>query len=483
MQLPGGAIPRLACRSLAPECLLLPDVHLFDPSRSLDERGSLLVRDGMIAALGEISDPPPEAVVLSELTGCHVFPGFVDMHAHLRTPGQEYKEDIESGARAAAAGGFVLVVGMANTHPVIDGGPLAGWVLDQAAIAAVVAVAQVGAVSKGLKGESLAELRELADAGVIAFSDDGRPLEDMDLLLTAMRYLRTTGRPLLVHLEDPSLSVDGVMHEGAWSARLGLRGIPAAAEAGPMARDLEVLRTVLREEEVGSESGPAGPGSRAPGVKGAGDARGLSGAPRLHFQHISTSAAVRLLRAAKAERLPVTAEATPHHLLLTDERVASFEQSLKINPPLRSERDRSEVVAALEEGIIDCVATDHAPHAPHEKEVPFEDAPFGTIGLETAFAALYGGLVVPGRLSLGRLIEALSAGPCRCLGIDAPRLEVGAPADLCAVDLNEEWSVSAEDLVSKSRNSAFLGERVQGRVRLTVARGARSFERAGATHV
>ncbi len=480
MQLSGGAIPRLACRSLAPECLLLPDVHLFDPSCGLDERGSLLVRDGVIAALGKISDPPREAVVLSEVTGCHVFPGFVDMHAHLRTPGQEYKEDIESAARAAAAGGFVLVVGMANTHPVIDGGPLAGWVLDQAATAAAVAVAQVGAVSKGLKGESLAELRELADAGVIAFSDDGRPLEDMDLLLTAMRYLRATGRPLLLHLEDPSLSVDGVMHEGAWSARLGLRGIPAAAEAGPMARDLEVLRTVLGEEEVGSEWGHA---PRTPGATAAGGAPKLSSAPRLHFQHVSTSAAVRLLRAAKAERLPVTAEATPHHLLLTDERVASFEQSLKINPPLRSERDRSEVVAALEEGIIDCVATDHAPHAPHEKEVPFEDAPFGTIGLETAFAALYGGLVVPGRLSLSRLIEALSAGPCRCLGIEAPRLEVGAPADLCAVDLAEEWSVSTGDLESKSRNSAFLGERVQGRVRLTVARGARSFERVRATNV
>ena len=179
----------------------------------------------------------------------------------------------------------------------------------------------------------------------------------------------------------------------------------------------------------------------------------------------------------------MTAEATPHHLLLTDERVASFEQSLKINPPLRSERDRSELVAALEEGIIDCVATDHAPHAPHEKEVPFEDAPFGTIGLETAFAALYGGLVVPGRLSLGRLIDALSTGPCRCLGIEAPRLEVGAPADLCAIDLAEEWSVSAGDLESKSRNSAFLGERVQGRVLLTVARGARSFERTRASHV
>ncbi|HZJ03796.1 MAG TPA: dihydroorotase [Thermoleophilia bacterium] len=471
-----GATPRLACRSLTPEHLFLPDVHLFDPVRGMDERGSLLVRDGAIAALGANLDPPREAVVLSEVRGCHVFPGFVDMHTHLRTPGQEYKEDLQSAGRAAAAGGFVLVVGMANTDPVIDGGPLAGWVLDQAEARAAVAVAQAGAVSRGLQGESLAELRELADAGVVAFSDDGRPLEDMDLLLTALRYLRTTGRPLLLHLEDPSLSVEGVMHEGAWSARLGLRGISGSAEAGPMARDLEVLRAVLREDA-------ARPADRAAGGAGPSGARKPAPAPRLHFQHLSTEAAVRLLRAAKAEGLPVTAEATPHHLLLTDERVASFDQSLKVNPPLRSERDRLEVVAALEEGLIDCIATDHAPHAPHEKEVPFEDAPFGTIGLETAFAALYGGLVAKGHLSLGRLIEALSAGPGRCLGIDAPRLEVGAPADLCAVDLVEEWVVTTEDLQGKSRNCAFLGERVQGRVRLTVVRGSRRFERGRSTDV
>lgn len=465
-----GVAPRLACRSLTPEHLFLPDVHLFDPVLGLDERGSLLVRDGVVAALGDILDPPQEAVVLSEATGCHVFPGFVDMHAHLRTPGHEYKEDLRSAGRAAAAGGFVLVVGMANTDPVVDGGPLAGWVLDQAEAGAAVAVAQVGAVSKGLKGESLAELRELAEAGVVAFSDDGRPIEDMDVLLTALRYLRNTGRPLLLHLEDPSLSIQGVMHEGAWSARLGLRGIPDAAEAGPMARDLEVLRAFMKEQG-------ARPPGQAAGVLVVEGGQRPALPPRLHFQHLSTKAAVRLLREAKAEGLPVTAEATPHHLLLTDERVASFDQSLKINPPLRSEGDRRAVVAALEEGVIDCVATDHAPHAPHEKEVPFEDAPFGTIGLETAFAALYGGLVIPGRLSLGRLVESLSAGPCRCLGIDAPRLEVGAPADLCAIDLAEEWVVGVDDLESKSRNCAFLGERVQGRVRLTVARGARRFER------
>jgi dihydroorotase len=456
MDLPVPAAVRISCRERPAESLFLPDVRLFDPSKDLDIRGSLLVREGVIAGLGDIGDPPGDATVVPHVGGCHVFPGFVDAHAHLRTPGHEYKEDLASAGRAAAAGGFVMVVGMANTVPPVDGGPLVTWILDDPAGAADVAVAQVGAVSSGLKGESLAELREMAEAGVAAFSDDGRPVHDMDLLLTALRYARATGRPVLLHLEDPSLSVDAVMHEGAWSARLGLRGVSAAAEAGPMARDLEVLRVAL---------GPGG----APGRP--------DGSPVMHFQHVSTAAAVRVLRAAKAEGLPVTAEATPHHLLLTDERVASFDQNLKMNPPLRSESDRAELVAALAEGVIDCVATDHAPHAPHEKEVPFEDAPFGTVGLETAFASLYAGLVVPGTVSLSRLIEALSSGPCACLGLPAPRLEVGAPADLCVVDLEDEWCVGVEDLAGKSRNSAFLGERVRGRVRLTMARGARRFER------
>jgi dihydroorotase len=331
-----------------------------------------------------------------------------------------------------------------------------------------VAIAQVGALSRGLEGASLAELRELTEAGVVAFSDDGRPVQDMDLLLVALRYLSATGRPLLLHLEDPSLSAGAVMHEGAWSARLGLRGAPGAAEAGPMARDLELLRTFVAE-------GPASSG-RAP-------ERGE--VPILHFQHLSTAASVRLLRAAKQEGLPITAEATPHHLMLIDERVATFDQNYKMNPPLRSEDDREELVKALAEGTIDCVATDHAPHASHEKEVPFEDAPFGTVGLETAFAALYGGLVAPGHLTLSRLVDSLSGAPSRCLGIPAPRLEVGAPADLCVVDLDEEWRVDVGDLKGKSRNSAFLGERVRGRVRLTVARGARRYERTEGrvTHV
>lgn len=463
---PAGRGPRFLCRPLPPECFVLPAVRLFDPSLGLDTVGDLVIADGTISAMGLDVVRPDGAEVLDGHRGCTVFPGFVDMHVHLRSPGQEYKEDVASAAHAAADGGYVMVVGMANTVPPVDSGPLATWVLEQAALGADVLVGQVGAVSRGLRGEELAEIRELVDAGVAAFSDDGLPVADSELLLSALRYLRGTGRPVLLHLEDRSLSIGGAMHEGAWSARLGIRGVPGAAESGPLAQALEVLRHTCRE--AGSPATPAGVGTMATPI---------------HFQHLSAADSVRLVGRAKTEGLPVTAEVSPHHLLLTDERVRSFDQNLKMNPPLRSSADRDALVAGLADGVIDCVATDHAPHAPHEKEVPFEDAPFGTVGLETAFAALYGGLVAPGRVGLGRLIDALSAAPCRCLGIEAPRLAVGAPARFCVVDLDEEWVVGPGDLAGKSRNSAFLGERVQGRVVMTVVDGSRRFVREVRAHV
>ncbi len=461
--------PRLACRALPPETLFLPSVHLLDPGAELDTVADLLVAKGRIADIGTSVKVPAGAEVLEELRGCWVFPGFVDMHAHLRTPGQEYKEDVESAARAAAAGGFVTVVGMANTRPVVDVGPLASWVLGEAAARADVYVGQVGAVSKGLAGETLAELRELADAGVVAFSDDGRPLNNANLLLFALRYLRGTGRPLLLHLEDAALGAGGSMHEGKWSARLGLHGVPSSSESGPLARDLEVILYAAAEAAAvaGVAAGAAAAGASHP-------APATSSVPLVHFQHLSAAESARLVRSAKAEGLPVTAEVTPHHLLLTDEAVRSFDPSLKINPPLRSATDREALVAALAEGTIDCIATDHAPHAPHEKEVPFEEAPSGTVGLETAFAAVYGGLVVTGAVPLARVVDALSAAPSRVLGLQPPRLAVGEPARFCAVDVEERWRVRTEDLRGKCRNSAFLGTEVQGRVRLTVVDGARS---------
>ena len=469
---PRPPAPRLACRALPPERFLIPEVHFFDPQNSVDSEGDILVDDGRIAAIGPGIERPPEVEILSDLSGCWVFPGLVDPHAHLRTPGFEYREDIASGSLAAAAGGYVTVVAMANTDPVIDCGPLAGWLLDQAEREAVVRIGQAGSVSKGLRGEELSEMRELADSGVAAYSDDGKPVADADLLLHAVRYARGTGRPLLLHLENKSLSLDGVMHEGKWSARLGLRGIPASAESGPLARDLELIRYAWDEEARRSAARVSPPKAQSAAVGAAPQV------PLVHFQHLSAADSARLVRRAKDEGLPVTAEATPLHLLLTDERLTTFDANHKVNPPIRSAEDRDALVAALADGTIDCVGTDHAPHAPQEKEVPLEDANSGSTGLETAFSALYTGLVLTGRLPLARLIEAMSGAPCRVLGIPAPRLTAGAPADFFVADLSEGWEVTPAALRGRSRNCAFLGEKFTGRVRLTVVDGARRFARA-----
>ncbi len=464
---PGPSVSKLACRAFPFERFLLPAVHLFDPGEGVDFLGDLLIAEGKITAMADHLPRDPGLEVIDDLSGCWVFPGLVDPHTHLRTPGYEYKEDLASGSRAAAAGGYVAVIAMANTDPVVDSGMVASSVLTQAARDAVVRIGQVGSVSKGLKGEELSEMRELADAGVVAFADDGKPVSDADLLLHALRYARGTARPLLLHLENKSLSLDGVMHEGKWSARLGLRGIPAASESGPLARDLEMIRYAAAEEERLTASRGAAR-QTAPGER----------VPLVHFQHLSAADSVRLVAGAKREGLPVTAEATPLHLLFTDERLASFDQNLKVNPPIRSAVDREALVAALADGTIDCVGTDHAPHAPQEKEVPMEEALSGSTGLETAFAALHTGLVLSGELPLGRLIEAMSSGPCRVFGLPAPRLAVGAAADFCVVDRDEVWTVTPATLRGRSRNCAFLGESLTGRVRLTVVDGARRFARA-----
>jgi len=477
--------PRLACRAFPAERFLIPGVHLFDPEHGVDLEGDLLVEDGKIAALGAGLKRPAGVEVLDDLAGCWVFPGFVDPHAHLRTPGYEYKEDLASGSMAAAAGGYVAVIGMANTDPVMDSGPIASWVLDQAAKEAVVRVGQVGSASKDLKGEELAEMRELADAGVVAFADDGKPLSDADLLLHALRYVRGMGRPLLLHLENKSLSLDGVMHEGKWSARLGLRGIPAVCESGPLARDLEIIRYAAAEEErlaagraTAAHAGVSGAGTSAAASGASASVRAGRASSLVHFQHLSAADSVRLVRSAKAEGLPITAEVTPLHLLLTDERLCGFDQNLKVNPPIRSAEDRAALVAALADGTIDCIGSDHAPHAPQEKEVPIEDASCGSTGLETAFAALHTGLVLNGTLTLARLVEAMSGAPCRVLGLAEPGLTVGASADFCVADLRETWEVTPAALRGKSRNCALLGEKLTGRVRLTVVDGARRFARA-----
>jgi dihydroorotase len=391
----------------------------------------------VVTELGTVD--PPAGIEVLDGEGRHLLPGFVDPHVHLRTPGQEHKEDLDSGTRAAAAGGFVAVVAMPNTDPTVDCAPVLRSLREAARRDARVPVGFLASVSVGLAGESLTEMAELGDAGALGFTDDGKPVQRAALLRKALQYQRLCGGVLALHEEDPSLSGAGVVHEGEVSARLGLAGIPSISESTMIARDAAI---------AGYEDG------------------------RIHVQHVSAAESVAAVAHAKAAGVRISAEATPHHLTLThDALLESLDTRLKMNPPLRAERDRQALLAGLRDGTIDCIATDHAPHAREEKEVPFEEAPMGTTGLETAFAALHTDLVLPGVLPLALLVEKLSAG-ASLFGLPLPRIAVGAPADLCLVDLRAEWEVGEAGYESRSENCCFAGRILTGRVLATVAAGA-----------
>jgi dihydroorotase len=374
-----------------------------------------------------------------------VLPAFVDPHVHLRVPGQEHKEDLETGTRAAAAGGFCAVVAMPNTEPVVDGASVLRSLRDAAARDARVRVAFMASITRGLRGEELTEMAELRDAGAIAFTDDGRPVVSAGMLRKALQYQRLAGGVLALHEEDPALSGRGVMHEGEVSALLGLTGIPSVSESTMVARDCAL---------AGFERG------------------------RIHVQHLSAAESVLAVERAKADGVTVTCEVTPHHLCLTDDAVRGLDTRMKMNPPLRTEADRQALIVGLRSGVIDCIATDHAPHARDEKEVPFEQAPMGTTGLETAFAAVHTELVVPGTVDLGLVVERMTAGG-EPFGIEAPRIAPGREANLVLVDLDAEWEVGEDGYESRSENCCFAGRTLQGRVLLTVAAGAVAYrERA-----
>jgi dihydroorotase len=427
----------LVSREAPPADVLIRGAHVLDPRSGIDARLDVLVRDGVVAELGTVD--PPEGIEVLDGEGRHLFPGFVDPHVHLRTPGQEHKEDLDSGTRAAAAGGFVAVVAMPNTDPTVDCAPVLRSLREAARRDARVPVGFLASVSLGLAGESLTEMAELRDAGALGFTDDGKPVQRAALLLKALQYQRLCGGVLALHEEDPSLSGAGVMHEGDVSARLGLAGIPGISESTMIARDAAI---------AGYEDG------------------------RIHVQHLSAAESVAAVAHAKAAGVRISAEATPHHLTLThDAMLESLDTRLKMNPPLRAERDRQALLAGLRDGTIDCIATDHAPHAREEKEVPFEEAPMGTTGLETAFAALHSDLVVPGVLPLALVVEKLSAG-AGLFGLPLPRIELGAPADVCLVDLRAEWEVGEAGYESRSENCCFAGRTLTGRVLATVAGGA-----------
>ena len=433
---PGGMLVHAAS---PPADVLVRRAHVLDPRTGIDAPHDVLVRDGKIAEIGAPGSlRAPEGAEVVEGQGRHLFPAFVDPHVHLRTPGQEHKEDLETGTRAAAAGGFCAIVAMPNTDPVVDSAPILGALRDAAARDARVPVGFMPCITRGLAGKELTEMAELRDQGAVGFTDDGRPVVDAGMLRRALQYQRLCGGVLALHEEDPSLSGAGAMHEGTVSALLGVAGIPSVSESTMVARDAAL---------AGYEGG------------------------RMHMQHLSCVESVEAIAAAKAAGVQVTCEASPHHLTLTDEDVRALDTRLKMNPPLRTEADRPALIDGLRDGTIDCIATDHAPHARDEKEVPFEQAPMGTTGLETSFAAVHTDLVVPGVLELGLVVERMTSG-LGLLDLPVPRIAVGEPANLALVDLEAEWVVGENGYESRSENCCFAGRRLRGRVLLTVAAGA-----------
>jgi dihydroorotase len=429
---------RLFSAPTQPASMLIRGARLLDPRSGVDRPGDVLVNAGVIA---EIAEPGslevPADAELVDGAGRHVFAAFVDPHVHFRVPGQEHKEDLHTATRAAAAGGYCAVVGMPNTAPVVDSTAVLGSLRDAALREARIPVGFMAAISPGLGGHGLTEMVELREAGALGFTDDGRPVVSAGLLRRAFQYQRLCGGTIALHEEDPTLSGAGAMHEGAVSALLGIAGIPSVSESTMVARDAAL---------AGHEDG------------------------RVHMQHLSARESVEAVAAAKAAGVRITAEASPHHLTLIDEDVRGLDTRLKMNPPLRSEADRLVLIEAVRSGVIDCIATDHAPHAREDKDVPFEEAAMGTTGLETAFAALYTNLVMPGRLDLATLVERLTGGALT-LDLPVPLIAVGEPANLCLVDLDAEWQVGESGYESRSDNCCFAGRQLHARVLMTLAAG------------
>jgi dihydroorotase len=422
--------------------LLIRQPHVLDPRTGIDGPQDVLVRGGEIAEIGPSGSlTAGDGVEVIEAAGRHLFPAFVDPHVHLRVPGQEHKEDLETGTRAAAAGGFCAVLAMPNTDPVVDSAPLLRSLRDTAATDARIPVGFVGAITRGLNGTEMTEMAELREEGAAGFTDDGRPVVSAGMLRKALQYQRLCGGVIALHEEDPSLSGKGAMHEGEVSAQLGVTGIPSISEATMVARDAMI---------AGYEGG------------------------RIHIQHLSARESVEAVADAKARGVQITCEASPHHLSLTHEAVRTLDTRMKMNPPLREEADRQALIAGLKSGVIDCIATDHAPHARDEKEVPFEQAPMGTTGLETAFAAVYTNLVLTGDLPLALVVQRLSDGAA-LFDLSTPSIACGEPANLTLVDLRREWTVGDGGYESRSANCCFDGRTLLGKVLLTVAAGTIAF--------
>jgi len=442
--------------------ILITNGHIIDPYSGYDRKGDLLINDGMIVAREDHIDIEASSdLMVVDAGGLIVCPGFIDLHCHLREPGFEYKETISTGTRAAARGGFTTLCSMPNTDPAIDNVAVVDYIRTKTAEDGVVRVCPIGCVTKGRKGLELAEMEELATAGVVAFSDDGDPVWDSNIMRLALAYSKDLGLPISNHCQDHTLSKGGVMAEGSVATRLGLPGIPAAAEEAMVARDIALAE--------------------------------LTGG-KLHVAHLSTAGSVSLVREAKFKGLSITAEVCPHHLLMTDERVLSvsndlhttsvddsYDTSTKVYPPLRTLDDVTALIAGLNEGVIDCIATDHAPHDVASKQVTYEEASFGISVLETAVGSLCQ-LVHSGHLTLSTLIDRLTTGPAHVLGSQFNNyrsLEPNTTADLVLLDPDKEWTVDSEMFVSKGRNTPLNGATLQGQVQMTIVDGGVVYQDSG----
>ena len=420
--------------------LLIKGGRIIDPSQQIDKVSDLLVEDGRVKSIGDsLLDDPAEVF---DAGGLIVAPGFIDLHVHLREPGEEYKETIASGAAAAVAGGFTSICAMPNSTPVNDSASVTRFIIDKAREAGLARVYPVGAITRESKGDELAEMAEMKEAGAVAVSDDGRPVMDSQVMRHAMEYARDHGLVVVDHCQDLHLAAGGVMNEGRYSTLLGLRGMSNAAEESHVARDL-----MLAE---------------------------LTGA-RVHIAHISTARAVVMVRHAKQQGLPVTCEVTPHHLALTDAAVVGFDTNTKMSPPLRSDEDRAALIEGVRDGTIDAIATDHAPHHSDEKMFEYDRAPSGVIGLETALGVALTVLYHSGAAPLARIIEMLTIGPARAFSLPGGTLAEGAPADITVFDPDREWTVDPQRFKSKSRNTPFSGWRLRGSVAAAFVAGREVF--------
>ena len=416
---------------------VIANVVVVDPKKDRAAPGHVGVKKGRIAYV-EPGDPQGAGVPVFDGGGLHLSPGFVDIHVHLREPGFEYKETIRTGAMAAVAGGFTSIACMPNTDPPIDEKSVVEFILRKAKAAGFAKVYPVAAATRGRKGEALSEYGELVGAGAVAVSDDGAPVPTAQMARRVMEYASKYGIPLVEHCEDLSVTADGVMHEGFYSTKLGLPAIPSYCEEICLARDLLILKTV-----------PA----------------------KYHAAHLSSRGSVDLVREAKRRGLSVTTETAPHYIALTDADLESFDTHLKVNPPIRGAEDRDALIEGLKDGTIDCVASDHAPHAPQEKQVEFQEAPSGAVGLETTFSILVTHLVNPGHMTLPRALALITHRPAAVIGIPAGTLDVGAPADLALFDPAERWTVAQSELHSKSKNSPFIGKTLSGKVKHPIVDG------------